>query len=185
MPCFPAIEAHATTVKSTFGLAAAARLSPPHTEVPGFRRKGKRGFTLIEVLIVVVILGILTAIILPDYTSATSQANHDTLLAITQTLRTQIAYYKLQHGDALPDLTANGGNNWTLLTQPSAFQGQTVGPYMQTVPINCVNGMSAVVNGNGAAPASSQCGYVYDFSSGAGTGNIWGTDTDGLTLVTH
>jgi general secretion pathway protein G len=146
---------------------------------------GVRGFTLIEVLIVVVILGILAAIVLPNYTSATSQANRDTLLAITQTLRTQIAFYKLQHGDALPDLTANGGNNWPLFTQPSTFLGQNVGPYMQTVPTNCVNGMSTVLNGNGTGPAPFHCGYIYDFNSGAGTGNIWGTDTDGVTLVTQ
>ncbi len=149
------------------------------------RRKGKRGFTLIEILIVVVILGILAAIVLPDYTSATRQGNRNTLLAICQTLRTQIAFYKLQHGDNLPDLTANSGNNWPLLTQTSAYQGQTVGPYMQTVPTNCVNGMITVLDGNGTAPAPSQCGYVYDFNSGAGSGNIWGTDTDGLTLVTQ
>jgi len=177
MPRFHASEAVGRTAKPTAGLAN----RPQSVD----RRKGKRGFTLIEILIVVVILGILAAIVLPDYTSATAQGNRNTLLAITQTLRTQIAFYKLQHGDALPDLTANGGNNWPLLTQSSTFQGQSVGPYMQTVPTNSVNGMSSVLNGNGTAPATAQCGYVYDFNSGAGSGNIWGTDTNGLTLVTQ
>lgn len=181
MPRFLAGEAFGSTVQPTSGHPLTIQSSPWSAK----RRRGKRGFTLIEILIVVVILGILAAIVLPDYTSATSMGNHDTLLAITQTLRTQIAYYKLQHGDMLPDLTANGGNNWVLLTQASAFQGQTVGPYMQTVPTNSVNGMSSVLDGNGSGPASAQCGYVYDFNSGAGSGNIWGTDTDGLTLVTQ
>ena len=151
----------------------------------GMRRLRRRGFTLIEILIVVVILSILAAIVFGRFDSASAQANRNTLLAITQTLRTQIALYKLQHGDTLPDLTANGGSNWILLTQPSSFYGQSVGPYMQTVPTNCVNGLAAVIDGNGSGSASAVCGYVYDFNSGAGTGNIWGTDKDGVSLVTN
>ena len=147
------------------------------------RRTAGRGFTLIEILIVVIILGILAAIVIPQFSSASTQARRSSLQSTVQTLRSQIALYKLQHGDTLPDLTASSGNNWTLLTSTSTYGGQTYGPYMQSVPTNSLNSSSVVLNGTNAAAAGSACGYVYDYNSGNGSGNIWGTDTDGVTIV--
>lgn len=169
----PAGPRPAGWVASPVALSAALRL-------PASRRPA---FTLIEILIVVVILGILAAIVMPQFTSASTQGRRNTLLGVVQTLRTQVALYKLQHGDTLPDLTANGGNNWGLLTQSSTFFGQTVGPYIQTVPTSPVNSRSNVVDGTGTAPASAPCGYVYDYNGGTGTGAVWGTDIDGVTIV--
>lgn len=136
--------------------------------------KTPRGFTLIEILIVVIILGILAAIVIPQFAGASQDARTQSLRSTVQTLRSQIALYKLQHGDALPDLTASSGNNWTLLTATSTFQGNTVGPYMQATPSNSLTNGSVVKNGNGSA-AVAGADYVYDYASGAGTGNIWGT----------
>lgn len=175
--------------KPSAGTRAAARLTTARASRRAARERRSHssprrpGFTLIEILIVVVILGILAAVVMPQFTSASTQGRRNTLLGVVQTLRTQVSLYKLQHGDALPDLTANGGNNWGLLTQSSTFFGQTVGPYMQTVPTSPVNSRSNVVDGTGAAPASVPCGYVYDYNSGAGSGAVWGTDTDGVTIV--
>ena len=70
---------------------------------PSLDRRG--GFTLIEILIVVIILGILAAIVIPQFSSASTQARTTSLQSTAQTLRSQIALYKLQHGDNLPDLS--------------------------------------------------------------------------------
>src|SRR4051795_2741711 len=110
-------------------------------------RSARKGFTLIEILIVVIILGILAAIVIPQFSSASSDAKKASLQSTVQTLRSQIALYKLQHGDTLPDLTANSGSNWTVLTSTSAYQGQNYGPYMQSTPINPLTNGSVVKNG--------------------------------------
>src|SRR3569623_2631659 len=99
-------------------------------------RRSRRGFTLIEILIVAIILGILAAIVIPQFSSASTQARTSALQSTVQTLRSQIALYKLQHGDTLPDMPAHSGSNWTLLTATSTYQGTTVGPYMQATPTN-------------------------------------------------
>ena len=77
----------------------------------------KRGFTLIEILIVVIILGILAAIVIPQFSNASNDARKSNLQSTVQTLRSQIQLYKLQHGDTPPDLVAN----WTPMINTSSY----------------------------------------------------------------
>ena len=131
-----------------------------------------RGFTLVEILIVVIILGILAAIVIPQFTNASQDARESALLSQLQTLRSQIELYKLQHKDKLPDLVTN----WNPLIATSTYgnPAQTFGPYMQSTPTNSLTGGSVVKNGTGAAPVAS-CDFIYDYNAGNGTGNIWAT----------
>jgi general secretion pathway protein G len=145
----------------------------------------KRGFTLVEILIVVIILGILAAIVIPQFTNASTEARQNSVRSQLQTLRSQIELYKLQHNDDLPDLVTN----WTQLTTvtdatgvaPSAGE-QSFGPYMQAAPVNSLNNSIVVVNGDGSAAAASACGFVYDYAAAAGTGKIFATDTNGTAI---
>lgn len=132
-------------------------------------RTTKRGFTLVEILIVVIILGILAAIVIPQFTSASTEARENSLRSQLQTLRSQIELYKLQHGDAVPDLITS----WAPLTGTTTFGGNTYGPYLQTVPANPLNNSSTVA----AAPAAG-VGFVYNATTGA----IQATDATGTAL---
>ncbi|MCP3905016.1 MAG: prepilin-type N-terminal cleavage/methylation domain-containing protein [Planctomycetes bacterium] len=61
-------------------------------------RKGtQRAFTLIEILIVVVILGILAAIVIPQFTDASTEAMESSVRAQLQTIRGQIELFKVQN----------------------------------------------------------------------------------------
>lgn len=142
----------------------------------------KKGFTLVEILIVVIILGILAAIVIPQFTNASQDARRSSLTSQLQTLRSQIELYKLQHNDELPDLITG----WTQLTGKTDAAGNAAadgafGPYMQAAPANPLNTLSNVVQGDGTA-AVADAGFVYDYDGGDGTGKIWGTDTDGDTI---
>jgi general secretion pathway protein G len=156
-----------------------------------FMRKSKSGFTLVEILIVVIILGILAAIVIPQFTNASQDARKSSLVSQLQTLRSQIQLFRLQHGEVLPALI--GGvdtvgsvdvTNWDPFTGVSAYGGKNFGPYMQAAPKNPLNNFGKVVQGSdGVSPAGSACGFVYDYGTGGdGTGRIWGTDTDGLVI---
>jgi general secretion pathway protein G len=154
------------------------------SEVPMLARARRTtGFTLVEILIVVIILGILAAIVIPQFTNASQDARESSLLSQLQTLRSQIELYKLQHKDKLPDLVTN----WNPMTTKTNIDGGAVapldyGPYMQSAPTNPVNTLSNVTNGDSAlAGASADCGFIYDYNAGAGTGRIWGTATDKRT----
>ena len=146
-----------------------------------------RGFTLIEILIVVVILAALAAIALPQFSAASNDARRSNVQSTVQTLRSQIALYRLQHNDRLPYLIAG----WDQMVNRTDCRGATdpragtkaFGPYLQDAPINPLNGRSAVTGGDGSAPSARACGYVYDYANGSGSGRIWGTDVDGKVLV--
>ena len=156
-----------------------------------FRNRKNRGFTLVEILIVVIILGILAAIVIPQFTSASEDARKSNMKSQLQTLRSQIELYKLQHRDTPPALT---GNDWSAMlvctndagakktTAPTNVPDGTFkfGPYMQAAPVNPLNGFSNVEDGDNTAAAGADCGFVFDATGG--TGAIWGTDEDGTTI---
>ena len=90
------------------------------------RPKSRRGFTLIEILIVVVILGILAAIVIPQFTDAAQDASASSARSQLQTMRSQIELYRVQNSGQIPadpwtQLIANGyvrsAPNW-----PAGFQ---------------------------------------------------------------
>src|SRR6266478_4887540 len=90
-----------------------------------------RGFTLIEILIVVIILGILAAIVIPQFSNASTDAKKNSLSSQLQTMRSQFELYKLQHNDKLPVVFQTDGTG--------ATTGTDFGPYLQQTPSNPLN----------------------------------------------
>ncbi len=112
--------------------------------------RAKNGFTLVEILIVVVILGILAAIVIPQFTEASTEAKQAALCTDLQTLRSQIELYKIQHNDIPPSL-ANFEDQMTGYTDIDgvvqvAAGPNIYGPYMQKVPMNQFNDLDTVKN---------------------------------------
>jgi general secretion pathway protein G len=151
-----------------------------------YRGNKKTGFTLVEILIVVIILGILAAIVIPQFTNASTEARWSATSSLLQTLRSQIELFKLQHSDTLPDLesgsvgAANGGTAgmWNDFTVGHTFNLKPVGPYMQQPPKNPMTGLNTVEDGQSGGAPSATAGFMYDWNGGTGTGRIWATDKD-------
>ncbi len=71
------------------------------------RMRANKAFTLVEILIVVVILGILAAIVVPQFTNAANDARGGNLSSQLRTLQNQIELYSAQNNGAYPDLSAD------------------------------------------------------------------------------
>ena len=108
--------------------------------------KAKSGFTLVEILIVVVILGILAAIVIPQFTEASTEARTSSLMTDLQTVRSQIELYQVQHNDDLPG-DADGVTFETAMTGQTDIAGAVgtdFGPYIQQLPTNSFTNLSTV-----------------------------------------
>ena len=145
-------------------------------------RKG--GFTLVEILIVVIILGILAAIVIPQFTSASQDARKNSLTSQLQTLRSQLELYKLQHLDQLPTTLVGSTPDWTQLVNKTDNTGATgtstaypFGPYLQSAPTNPLNGASAmlVVTADQTLGAAVTGGTNKGFIINSANGKVWGT----------
>jgi general secretion pathway protein G len=113
--------------------------------------KATRGFTLVEILIVVVILGILAAIVVPQFTQASTEAKMNSLCSNLQSLRSQIELYKVQHNDTPPtaaNFTANMTETSSVTGTASGNKTRTTtyayGPYLERVPENPFNGLATL-----------------------------------------
>lgn len=82
------------------------------------------GFTLVELLIVVVILGVLAAIAIPQFSASTDDSKAAALDATLSNLRTAIELYYQQHG-SYPSAVAAGGTFGAVDTE-AAFVSQLV-----------------------------------------------------------
>ena len=97
--------------------------------------KAKKGFTLVEILIVVVILGILAAIVIPQFTDASTEAKTSSLCCDLQTIRSQIELYKIQHNDNPPTLASFEVQMTGTTDVYGDPLGTEFGPYMREIPI--------------------------------------------------
>jgi general secretion pathway protein G len=99
-------------------------------------RSTRSAFTLVEILIVVVILAILAAAVIPQFTDSSGDAKSSTTFHNLQALRSQIACYEAHHGFANPD--ANIVAQLTTKTNPDGTTTgtPTLGPYFFAMPNN-------------------------------------------------
>ena len=140
------------------------------------KRSARSAFTLVEVLIVVVIMAILAATIIPQFTDSTNDAKVSTSKFNLHTMRSQIELYKAHHNGQRPSATL------VELTQSTDADGTAgtganfpFGPYMREIPDN------PFTNSNAVKSITNDPAVVGDVTSG-GAGWLYNATTGGIFL---
>ena len=162
-------------------------------------RSRRDGFTLVEILIVVVIMGILAGILVPKWSHNSDQVRFSATVQSLQTVRGEIDVYRNQHQGRFPGVA--GANPDTVLveqltlpTNPagerssSANQGFgdpsfPLGPYLRMqFPRNQFNRstcVSTVTTFQASPPGGPEPGWIYEITSGRIRVNWNGPTPDG------
>ena len=154
------------------------------------RRRKQQGFTLVEILIVVVILGILAAIVIPQFTSA-RRISAGQQLDYTAAVDPEASLSWLRSSTAGLILTWSriNGPPMTTETEPVAAYtaadvpatGDEVGPYLQQPPINPFTNSATVVAAGSAAATN---GWTYNATTGVILASVLTTKASELNLDT-
>ena len=117
-----------------------------------------------------VILGILAALVIPQFSDATADTKLSTLISQLEIVRKQIETYRLQHNGAVPTF-AQFEAQMTGMTNPDGSLGgsPTLGPFLNKIPINPFTDADDL--GTGSCGSSS---WFYDEITGEFRANCHG-----------
>ena len=158
-----------------------------------------QGFTLVEVLVVVIVLGILATVVLPRLSTATAAARYSMLADDVRIARLQVLMFKGQHHgiapgypglsnsvapteDAFVDHLTKASTSAGAVADPGTA-GYPYGPYMSRIPENPINGKATiqVIADGCAVPATGDDshGWIYQpstciFKADASGADEWG-----------
>jgi prepilin-type N-terminal cleavage/methylation domain-containing protein len=167
-------------------------------------RDHRSAFTLVEILIVVVILAILAALVLPQFSNASNMARENTLREDLRFMRMQLLVYTAQHGDVPPGYP---GGNTAAEPTPEAFVSQLTrptdkdgavgeasdsthrfGPYLRSMPANPINNLKTVRivdSGDFPEEAAGSHGWIYQPDTVTIAADAPGTDSNGVAYINY
>lgn len=141
----------------------------------------QQGFTLVEVLIVVAILGILAAIVLPEVQGYTEKAKENAAKDNLRILRETIERYAAEHNDVAPGYP---NNNTSQLPIMIAFRTKIINEnYLNEIPENPFNqnDVFQMIRDGQAFPGAATGNYGWVYQPQTKTIKLdWpGTDSEG------
>ncbi|MFH2000061.1 MAG: type II secretion system protein [Planctomycetota bacterium] len=147
-------------------------------------RHPKAGFTLVELMIVVLILGILATVALPQVIAPSLAAKESALKADLVAFRKAIELYKIQHNETLPQKNEKDVvDQLTGKTDKDGNAGNDFGPYLRKIPRNPINNDDSIKIQKLPKAPNDSSGWYYDKDTGEIRANASGAGPSGVNYV--
>lgn len=129
---------------------------------------GRHAFTLVEILIVVVILGILAAIVIPSFADAAVNTRETATFNELQKLRRHIGVFQARNNQRLPAVTVGDGTWGEIISRD----------HLLSPPVNAIvgteNGHKIVFGTGPVTTFTTDYGWIYNQA----TGEVWAVGYD-------
>jgi prepilin-type N-terminal cleavage/methylation domain-containing protein len=157
--------------------------------VPSVSSVVKSGFTLVELMIVVAILGILAAIALPEFQGHIQQAKEAAAKDNLRILRETIERYAAEHNGVPPGYHNNDptGNPSGIVFQSQISQNNTYISEMPNNPFNQLSNIKPIWNSNPfpETATTEEFGWIYKPATKTIKLNWPGTDSEGVSFFDY
>ena len=164
-----------------------------------------KGFSLVEIILVVAILGILGAIIFPTFQNHVTNAKESAIKSNLLTIRNQIEMYKFQHTGIPPgyvngvevsvdslvlQLTATSSVTGAVSSSTIPTDSYFYGPYVRKIPENPYNGLSSIAYVSAgtdfsAAADGTSSGWLYKKETSEFRVNWTSNDSNGIPFYNY
>lgn len=142
------------------------------------RNLNKKGFTIVELLIVIVVIGILTLLVITTYGGIQAKARNNTRQTDLQSVQTQLEAFFSQNG-YYPDLAQMNDSSWLDSNMKSLDKNALVDPSSTCDPTKT----GCLVDGTGGADKQYQ--YHVTASDGSACGSTTDSTVDASTCAKY
>jgi len=132
-----------------------------------------KGFTLVEILIVVVILGILAAIVVPQFTNAANDARQGNVATQGSTLQNQLELFAAQNNGTYPtvvelnaDAADGSANGWSVMIDGNFIKEAPMNPFGGTTLVTVSAAANAAAADTEANAGDGSQGWYYNPANG-------------------
>lgn len=128
-------------------------------------KERRKGFTLVELLVVIVVLAVLAAIVLPKFMDSSARSKESSLRTDLKLIRNAISAFQAdtaKYPGSLADLAETDGTKVKDASGAAIVTKDWHGPYLEAVPTDPISGTAFTYTAATGKVASSASGNALD-----------------------